>query len=66
MTIGAYESAMCEPTAWEHWIGEVETVLGHDADGDQSTDGYSLDAFYEMWKGGLQPAAAAATVSERI
>jgi hypothetical protein len=56
--IWAYESAACEPTAWERWINEVESLLGHGADGDQSTDGYSLDGFYEMWERGLTPAAA--------
>ena len=45
--IWAHESAACEPTAWERWINEVESLLGHGADGDQSTDGYSLDGFYE-------------------
>lgn len=64
MAIGAYESAMCEPTAWERWIDDVESLLGHSADGDEVTDGYSLDGFYEMWKHGLQPAAAAATAGE--
>jgi hypothetical protein len=60
--IWAYESAACEPTAWERWINEVESLLGHGADCDQSTDGYSLDGFYEMWERRLTPAAAADSV----
>ena len=35
--------------AWLAWIGRVEALLGHSADGDQRTDGYSMDGFYELW-----------------
>lgn len=62
MTIGTYESVMCEPTAWEHWIDEVERLLGHSADGDHAEDGYSMDGFYEMYSAGTTPVAAAHTV----
>ncbi len=58
----AYESAACEPTEWDRWIDAVEAILGHSADGDEDTDGYSLDGFYDTYKQGLTPAAAAARI----
>lgn len=58
----AYESAACEPTEWERWINAVEALLGHSADGDSDTDGYSLDEFHDNWKQGLSPEAAAAGI----
>lgn len=61
----AYESAACEPTAWEHWIDAVESILGHSADGDSGADGYSLDEFYDSWKQGLSPAEAASGIRIR-
>ncbi|GAB4987850.1 hypothetical protein MAHJHV61_33170 [Mycobacterium avium subsp. hominissuis] len=63
--IWAYESASCEPTPWESWIDAVESALGHDPDGDQAVDGYSLDGFYDMWKKGLTPSEAASSVPAR-
>lgn len=62
LDLWAYESAACEPTEWEHWINAVEAILGHSADGDGNTDGYSLDDFYDQWKQGLSPVAATATI----
>lgn len=59
----ATESAACEPTEWERWVDELETQMGHSADGDQEGDGYSLDGFYSQWKAGLTPTAAAAAVT---
>ncbi|WP_233213682.1 hypothetical protein [Mycobacterium hubeiense] len=60
--IWAYESAGCAPTEWERWIDQVESRLGHDVDGDQAEDGYSLDGFHDMWKQGVAPHDAAASV----
>jgi len=51
------ESAALDPTAWEHWINRVEALMGHDADGDITTDG-SIDTFNDMWEAGLAPEAA--------
>lgn len=59
----ATESAACEPTEWERWVDELETQMGHSADGDQESDGYSLDGFYSQWKARLTPTAAAAAVT---
>ena len=38
---------------WLKWCARLETVLGHDLDGSQNEDGYSLDGAYEMWRAGL-------------
>lgn len=43
---------------WLNWTARVESLLGHDLDGDQSLDGYSLDAAYELWTAGYSPAVA--------
>lgn len=63
--VWAYESAGCRPTAWEKWIAEVESLLGHSADGDQDADGYSLDSFYAQWESSLSPADAVAALPHR-
>lgn len=64
--IWAYESAACAPTDWERWIEAVEAILGHSADGDGAADGYSLDEFYNQWKQGLSPDAAAAGIRHEV
>lgn len=55
----AAETAAMEPTDWERWASALKNFVGHDLDGDQTEDGYSYDGFYDMWKEGLTPAAAA-------
>lgn len=62
LALGFAESAACTPTAWERWIDQVDAALGHDSDGDQATDGYSLDAFYVLWNAGRTPAQAVSEV----
>lgn len=59
LDLWAAETAAMEPTDWEHWASALENIVGHDLDGDQAEDGYSYDSFYDMWKDGLTPAAAA-------
>lgn len=59
LDVWAAETAALEPTEWEHWVGELKNMVGHDLDGDQDEDGYSYDGFYEMWEHGLSPVAAA-------
>lgn len=66
LDLWAYESAACEPTAWERWIAAVEAILGHGADGDGAADGYSLDEFYDHWKQGWSVAAAAAAAIRAV
>lgn len=40
---------------WINWSKEVEAFLGHSLDGDQKTDGYSLDYAYDLFMQGWQP-----------
>lgn len=56
--IGCAESDALEKTAWERWIHTVEDLLGHSADGNQATDGYSMDHFYDAWREGITPSQA--------
>lgn len=63
LTLLQSESSACLPTEWEKWIEEVEAGLGHSADGDQSTDGYSLDAYYQMWERGVPAQDAIASTA---
>lgn len=48
--------------AWLRWIDELESVVGHNLDGTQWIDGYSLDHSYKMWEDGLNPQAAAEVI----
>lgn len=32
-----------EEVAFAHWLGNLEHEIGHDMDGDQDVDGYSID-----------------------
>ena len=43
---------------WAGWIDQVGALLGCNPDGDQQTDGYSMDWLYDMWKAGHTPRAA--------
>lgn len=38
--------------AWERWVRQVEKLVGHDLDGDQRRDGYSLDMAYGAFEAG--------------
>lgn len=58
LTLARYERESIEPTQWEGWIACVEVLLGHSADGDQTLDHYSLDAFYQLYLEGSTPAEA--------
>jgi hypothetical protein len=50
---------------WLNWIGKVEEITGH-VDGDQTVDGYSLDAYYHLWKLGASPQQAIDTVKDVV
>lgn len=63
--VWAAESAACDPTPWDRWVDELEAQLGHSADGDENTDGYSMDGFYAQWKSGMTATAAAASATHR-
>ena len=37
---------------WIPWINALEAYVGHSMDGDQATDGYSLDFALDVYKSG--------------
>lgn len=45
-----HESA--DASDWYAWIAEAQRLAGHDLDGDEATDGYSLDYAHEAWSSG--------------
>lgn len=55
LEFAARESEALRPTTWEIWAEEVESILGHGIDGDQLTDGYSLDFAHKAYRYGLSP-----------
>ena len=44
---------------WLAWVSRVETILGHDLDGDQESDGYSIDRAHDFYADGLTSGEAA-------
>lgn len=50
--------------AWLSWIDQVERLFGRDVDGDQDTDGYSMDKFHDLWKLGSTPQQAIAQIAK--
>lgn len=44
-----------EERRWLAWVAKVEAILGHPLDGDQKTDGYSLDFANDAFADGLTP-----------
>jgi hypothetical protein len=40
---------------WLAWVKEVEALLGHSLDGDQTKDGYSLDFANDEFENGTAP-----------
>lgn len=58
----AAESAASEFSIWDLWVSTAEILLGHDLDGDQAKDGYSLDYAYEAFATGGTPGAYVAHV----
>lgn len=43
-----------EEVAFKHFVTNIEFELGHDLDGDQDTDGYSIDLAYDMFASGSE------------
>lgn len=37
---------------WLGWCGRAEDMLGHDLDGDQARDGYSIDGAFAAFRDG--------------
>jgi len=55
LEFAAMESAALEETPWEKWCSKVEQILGHDLDGDDDVDGYSLDDAFAIYERGDKP-----------
>lgn len=55
MIIWQAEALALQPTAWEKWADAAEALLGHGLDGDQDTDGYSMDDAYDAFRLGWTP-----------
>jgi hypothetical protein len=49
----AYEREALKPSDFEKWADQVEKLVGHSLDGDQATDGYSLDYAKEQFDRGI-------------
>jgi hypothetical protein len=64
MEFAAYEREALKKSPFEFWAERVEKILSHDLDGDQITDGYSLDAASDAFDLGMTPAQYAATVRQ--
>jgi hypothetical protein len=47
---------------WLAWVKQAEALVGHSLDGDEDTDGYSLDSAYAAWEAGVSPKAYAIEV----
>lgn len=63
LEFAALESAMLEPDDCELWLDQLEKLVGHDLDGDQKTDGYSLDDCVRMFESGVPVESAASIIA---
>lgn len=50
--------------AWEAWVAKVEKLLGHDLDGNQERDGYSLGFAHDHFWAGDTPEQYVAEVMD--
>ena len=46
------ESAALAKNPFEIWAEKVKTIVGHDLDGDDGEDGYSLDGAFDAYQSG--------------
>lgn len=51
--------------AWLAWAAKVEARLGHDLDGDQEIDGYSIDFALDAFRAGTSVSAYCSSVTAR-
>lgn len=51
---------------WQLWLEAVESKLGHDVDGELSTDGFSLELTRDMFMSGHSIEQAAAAISVNV
>lgn len=52
MDFAARESAELVASSWENFANDLEDILGHSLDGDQESDGYSLDYAHSAFNAG--------------
>lgn len=50
--------------AWLAWAAKAEKLLGHDLDGNEDRDGYSMDGAYGSFEAGVTAKAYVALVRE--
>ena len=50
---------------WLRWVAKAERIAGHDMDGDQDVDGYSLDFAFEAFRAGMSAADHVASFQGR-
>lgn len=43
------------PMPWQEWYAAAEDAAGHHLDGDEVTDGYSVETAYDAWLTGSTP-----------
>lgn len=65
LEFAALESRALEPHPWDIWIEEAERLAGHDLDGDDDIEGYSLDGAHDAFEAGQSPADYVRTIQQR-
>mgnify|MGYP000179788170 CR=1 FL=1 len=43
------------PDVWDRWIYAAQAIAGHSLDGEEDTDGYSLDSAFDAYASGWTP-----------
>lgn len=56
--MAVWDAEDTRPGKWEIWCNALEKLIGHDLDGSQVRDGFSLDHTFKMWMDGLTIQAA--------
>lgn len=65
LDFAALESRALEPHPWDIWIEEAERLAGHDLDGDDDIEGYSLDAAHDAFEAGQSPGDYVRQITQR-
>jgi hypothetical protein len=65
LDFAALEARAHEPHPWDHWLADAERLAGHDLDGDDEIEGYSLDGAHDAFERGESPAAYVASIRSR-
>lgn len=66
LEFAALESKALEPHPWDFWIEAAEQLAGHELDGDDDVDGYSLDAAHDAFERGITPEAYVASIKRPV